>query len=161
MSTASASGEGDCRSLPNKRLGIALGGGDLGQLLLHQVGKAGLGGLQLAQRYVVLVVEFADAIAGADPSRIFGKCALGLVLLQLAEQRDHLAVEFAVGIGKVGIGADHQARRGVGGKAVEIVIGQDRDALLRHLEQASLDGGKGGRLDRLPAQNPAACIAVP
>ena len=58
---------------------------------LMRVGKARLGRRQLAQWHVVLVVEIAFAVADPHPSGIFGERALGLVFLDLRDQRDNLA----------------------------------------------------------------------
>src|ERR1700741_4970541 len=84
-STASSSGEGDSMSWPNSFPGIALGGGDLRQLLLDEVVQTGLRRFQFVQRHIILVVEIAEAIAGAGPPGVFGERALGLVLLELSD----------------------------------------------------------------------------
>src|SRR5262249_60507095 len=93
---------------PEQFPGLALGPSDPRQLLLDEVVQAGLRRFQFAQRYIVLVVEIAEAIAGAGPAGIFGERALGLILFELSDQRDDLRRELLVGDRKLRVGADHQ-----------------------------------------------------
>src|SRR4029453_8552276 len=101
--------------LAEQLLGVALGGGDLRQFLLDEVVEARLGGFQLAQRHIVLVVEVAKAVAGSRPSGVFGKRSLDVVFAELLDQRDDLAGQLPVGDRKRRLGADDERGGGVGG----------------------------------------------
>ena len=129
--------------------------------MLDVVGKARLGGRQFFQRHIFLVVQFAQPVADAAPSGVFGQRALDLVIPELADQSHEQAIELLVGDGESRLTADQQARGGAGREAIEIGIGQDRDPLLGHFQKARLDGGKGRGLNRLAAKKAAARIPVP